>query len=101
MGAVTRRDLARAMKEATGGTIEDNDYWIETFLDLLGTKVAKEGRVELRGFGSFKKSTIKAHTTVNPRAKRKRKIKVEKSYTVDFRASRLLKEQLRKNSESE
>ena len=95
MGAVTRRDLARAMKEAVGGTIEDNDHWIETFLELLGSKVAEEGRVELRGFGSFRKSSIKAHTTVNPRTKSKRKVKVDKSYTVDFRASRVLKNRLR------
>lgn len=100
MSTVTRRDLARALKETYGGTISGNDAWIQAFVDVLSQKISEEGRVEIRGFGSFNLNTIKAHTTVNPGVKPKkdghlRKLKVPESYTVDFRPSGSYKERLK------
>lgn len=100
MSTVTRRDLATALKEEYGGTIQDNDLWIQALVDIISRKVSEEGRVEIRGFGSFNLGTIKAHTTVNPSvpvkegAKPKR-VKVPESYTVDFRTSPNLKKRLK------
>lgn len=98
----TRRDLARALKEQYGGSISGHDEWIKAFIDVLATSISEKGRVELRGFGAFSLSTIKAHTTVDPSVevaegeKRKRK-KVPMSYSVDFRPSKLYKERLKKD----
>ncbi len=97
--AVTRRDLARALKEEHGGTIEANDRWIQAFLDVLSTQISEHERVEIRGFGAFKLSSIKAHVTVNPFAKGKKraKLKVPKTYTVDFKPSKAYRERLKKD----
>ena len=61
METVTRRDLAEALKEEYGGTIEAHDSWIIAFVDLVSRKIAEKGRVEIRGFGSFNLSTIKTY----------------------------------------
>ena len=95
MATVTRRDLARALKEATGGTITDNDAWIVSFIDILSQKISQEGRVEIRGFGAFSLNTISAHSTVDPNTNEKREI--PETYTVDFRPSRLYKERIKKD----
>ena len=100
METVTRRDLAEALKEEYGGTIEAHDSWIIAFVDLVSRKIAEKGRVEIRGFGSFNLSTIRAHTTVNPsveveEGQKRKKMRVPESYTVDFRTSKTLKELLR------
>ena len=100
MATVTRRDLARALKEEHGGSITDHDRWIQAFVDVLSRKVSEEGRVEIRGFGAFSLNTIKAHTTVRPAAKvkagtKRRKVKVAETYTVDFRPSKLYKRRLK------
>lgn len=105
MATVTRRDLARALKEELGGSITDNDRWIQAFVDILSRKVSEVGRVEIRGFGSFSLGTIKAHTTVNPAAKvdagkKRKKVKVAKSYTVDFRPSKLYRQRLKADQAS-
>ncbi len=100
MSTVTRRDLARALKERTGGSISGHDEWIKAFIDILSQKISEAGRVEIRGFGAFNLNTIKAHTTVNPAVKLKngkkhKKTRVPKTYTVDFRPSKLYKERLK------
>ena len=98
MAAVTRRDLARALKEELGGSITDHDRWIQAFVSTLSRKVAESGRVEIRGFGSFKLNTIKAHETVRPAdksKKKKKRVKIPESYTVDFRPSKLYKDQIK------
>jgi nucleoid DNA-binding protein len=100
MKTVTRRELAVALKEEYGGTIQDHDGWILALVDIVSRKIAEHGRVEIRGFGSFNLSTIKAHTTVNPglpvkEGKDRKTMHVPESYTVDFKTSRILKERLR------
>ncbi len=102
MATVTRRDLARALKEKSGGSITEHDRWIQDFVDVLSHQISQSGRVEIRGFGSFSLSTIKAHTTVSPAAKVKKgearpKQSVPEAYTVDFRPSKLFKQQLKQD----
>lgn len=102
MATVTRRDLAKALKEKSGGSITEHDRWIQDFVDVLSHKISQSGRVEIRGFGSFSLSTIKAHTTVSPAAKVKKgearpKQSVPETYTVDFRPSKLYKQRLKQD----
>lgn len=99
LSSVTRRDLARALKEAHGGTIVGHDDWIENFVEILSRKISEEGKVEIRGFGTFELNVIKAHTTVNPGSEPKedgslQKLRVPESYTVDFRPSGSYKDRL-------
>ena len=91
--STTRRDLARALKERIGGTIEDNDDWISALLDIISDQVAEGERVELRGFGSFESREIRAHETILPETGEK--MKNPKSFTVDFRPAKGFKEKLR------
>lgn len=105
MAAVTRRDLARALKDQHGGSIAEHDQWIQSFVDVLSQKISEVGRVEIRGFGAFSLNTIKEHTTVDPstrpaKGKKRKKIKVPKSYTVDFRPSKLYRQRLKTDQTS-
>lgn len=91
--SLTRRDLARALKEELGGTITANDEWIQSLLNIMVKQVAAGERVELRGFGTFESREIKAHKTVVPATGKA--MKNPKSYTVDFRPAKDFKEKLK------
>ena len=98
--SVTRRDLAKALKERHGGTITAHDSWIQDFVQILSEKISEEGRVSIRGFGTFNLNTIKAHTTINPgievpEGKKPKKLKVPETYTVDFTTAKSYKDQLK------
>ncbi|MCA9775174.1 MAG: HU family DNA-binding protein [Candidatus Eremiobacteraeota bacterium] len=98
--SVTRRDLAKALKDRHGGTITDHDSWIQDFVQILSEKISEEGRVSIRGFGTFNLNTIKAHTTINPgievpEGKKPKRIKVPETYTVDFTTAKSYKERLK------
>ena len=102
MATVTRRDLAKALKEKSGGSITEHDRWIQDFVDVLSHQISQSGRVEIRGFGSFSLSTIKAHTTVSPAAKvpkgeARPKQSIPETYSVDFRPSKLYKQRLKQD----
>ena len=98
--SVTRRDLAIALKERHGGTITAHDSWIQDFVQILSEKISEEGRVSIRGFGTFNLNTIKAHTTINPgvevpKGKKPKKLKVPETYTVDFTTAKSYKDRLK------
>ena len=98
--SVTRRDLAKALKDRHGGTITAHDSWIQDFVQILSEKISEEGRVSIRGFGTFNLNTIKAHTTINPgievpEGKKPKRIKVPETYTVDFTTAKSYKERLK------
>ena len=91
--SLTRRDLARALKERLGGTIQDNDFWLSELFDVVRESVAKGKRIELRGFGTFESREIASHKTKNPVTGKA--MTVPKSYTVDFRPAQGFKEKLK------
>lgn len=93
----TRRDLAEALKERAGGTIQSHNLWIKELLQVIQEKVADGERVELRGFGSFEAREIAGHKTTNPVTGKP--MKNPKSYTVDFRPAQDFKELLREKGE--
>ena len=95
MAAVTRRDLARALKEELGGSITDHDRWIQAFVSNLSRKISESGRVDLRGIRNIKLNTIKAHETVRPadksKKKKKQRVKIPETSTYDYRPSKTYK----------
>ena len=65
MQKLKKNDLiARASKEIAGVTYAQAKPLVNRFLELLMEQVAKEDRVELRGFGTFKATTLPAHLSV-------------------------------------
>ncbi len=94
--SVSRADLVRALAERMGETQKDTEKRVVAFLDILSQAIAGKGRVELRGFGAFEVREIKAHTTVLPATGEKHRVK--KSYTVDFKASKNLKSNVREQT---
>lgn len=93
--SATRRDLARALKERGGGSIEVNDQWISLLLEIMADTICSQGRIELRGFGAFEARSIKPQTTVHPVSGET--VHHSTSYTVDFKPSIALKEKLRQS----
>ncbi|MFA5504053.1 MAG: HU family DNA-binding protein [Vulcanimicrobiota bacterium] len=91
--SVTRRDLARTLKERLGSTIGANEDWIAALLEVISDQVAAGERIELRGFGTFESREIQAHKTTNPVTGEA--MKNPKSYTVDFRPAQAFKEKLK------
>lgn len=96
---ITRRDLAKALKERVGETIQDHEKTISNLLEIISEEVAAGKRVQLRRFGTFESRQIKAHKTINPVTTKK--MKIPKSYTVDFRPSEALKKTLREQNSDE
>ena len=96
---VTRRDLAETLKERVGGTIQGHEKTILNLLEIISEEVAAGKRVQLRRFGTFESREIRAHKTINPVTTKK--MKIQKSYTVDFRPSEALKKKLKKQNSDE
>lgn len=96
----TRRALAEALKDRYGGTITAHDTWIKRFIEVLSDEISVEGRVSIRGFGTFNLNTIKAHTTINPgvevpEGKKPKRIKVPETYRVDFTTAKSYRDRLK------
>ena len=101
-GTVTKRDLVEALQEKYGGSLADNERWVNFLFETLKDQLSDMGRAEIRGFGVFNVNTIKSHTTVNLKHKNKKskkykKLKVPETYTVDFRTSKKYRERLKKD----
>lgn len=69
---------------------------VTAFLDGLEDGLCKDGKVILRGFGTFEKTERSARTCRNPRTGEI--INVDKSFSVAFRPAKQLKEQVSDSS---
>jgi nucleoid DNA-binding protein len=94
--SATRADIVRALAEQMGETQRSTERRVLAMLEILTEALLSEGRVELRGFGSFEVREIKAHSTVLPATGET--LRVKKSYTVDFKPSKKLKTSLRERA---
>lgn len=91
--SVTRADIVRALAARMGETQRSTEQRVVALLETLSEALLADGRVELRGFGAFEVREIKAHSTVLPATGEKHKVK--KSYTVDFKPGKKLKNAIR------
>ena len=51
---MNRSDLIRLFQEKTGLDNSDSDWFVRQFFQVLSEGLARDGRVELRGFGVFR-----------------------------------------------
>ena len=63
-----RSELVKKLSEETSGLSErDIDAIVSVFFDQIVSRLAQDGRVELRGFGAFSTRSRTARTGRNPR----------------------------------
>ena len=59
-GTVTKRELVEALQEKYGGSLADNERWVNFLFETLKDQLSDMGRAEIRGFGVFNVNTIKS-----------------------------------------
>ena len=64
---MTRRELIAAVAAAEGLTLRDSAVCVNTLFDSMADTLAKGGRVEIRGFGSFKVKAYRSYQGRNPK----------------------------------
>jgi len=64
---MNRSDLINALKEKTGLSRKDAGRAIDTFFGSINDTLSKNGRVEIRGFGSFIIKDYKPYAGRNPK----------------------------------
>jgi len=77
-------------------TASDVELAVKTILDSIANKLAKGGRVEIRGFGSFGIHTRPPRLGRNP--KTGEKVQVPEKAALNFRAGVELRERVNKES---
>lgn len=65
---------------------------IDVFVDDISKELSDKGRITIKGFGTFRKTTVKAHEGVNIKTGKKQKVK--QTLRVSFKASPKMKKQL-------
>ncbi len=71
---------------------EDVERALDTFFDEIAARLAKGGRVELRGFGAFSVKNRPARTGRNPRTGES--VEVEEKWVPFFKTGKELRERL-------
>ena len=67
-------------------TSSDTQLAVDTLLDAIGQTLATDGRIEIRGFGSFSVNYRAARLSRNP--KTGERVKVSPKYVPHFRAGK-------------
>ena len=64
---MNERELTRAFAKEFGITIRDAEVCVNTLFNSIADTLAKGGRVEIRGFGSFKVKEYEPYSGRNPK----------------------------------
>jgi DNA-binding protein HU-beta len=86
---VTQRDFINRIAKSTGIPKLHVDRVLDLFLRELTKELAREGRVYIRNFGTFRTVKLKARVGRNPRTGRR--IRIRASRHVRFRAGKRLR----------
>ncbi len=89
---MTQRDFVNRIADRTGIPKVKVDRVLDLFLRELTTELAREGRVLLRNFGTFRTVKLKARTGRNPRTGRP--VPIPASRHVRFRAGKRMRDTL-------
>ena len=87
---MNRSDLINELKDKTALSRKDSEKFVETFFSSISETLAKNERVEIRGFGSFTVKNYKPYVGRNP--KTGMKIKVSSKKLPFFKVGKELKE---------
>ena len=64
---MNKRELTEAFAKEFGITLRDAEVCINTLFNSIADTLAKGGRVEIRGFGSFKVKEYEPYSGRNPK----------------------------------
>lgn len=89
---MNKSELVKSLSEQANISIDEAILVVNTFVDSMKETLLQGGRVEVRGFGSFKVKEYEGYSGRNPRTGEK--VVVEPKRLPFFRAGKELKEYL-------
>ena len=91
---MNKRELTRAFAEEFGITIRDAEVCVNTLFNSIADTLAKGGRIEISGFGSFKVKEYEPYSGRNP--KTGDPIQVRSKKLPYFKLSSMMRERINK-----
>lgn len=91
---MNKTELVAAIAKKTELTKKEAEKALKAFTDIVAEELAKGGKVQLVGFGTFEVSERAEREGINPRTKET--ITIPASKTPKFKAGKSLKEQINK-----
>jgi integration host factor subunit beta len=91
---VNKKELIEAFAKEIGLTLRDSAVCVNTLFDSMADTLAKGGRVEIRGFGSFKVKEYEPYPGRNP--KTGESIQVRGKKLPYFRLGSIMRERINK-----
>ena len=89
---MNKSELVKALADQANISLDEATLVVNTFVDSMKDSLLEGGRVEIRGFGSFKVKEYGSYAGRNPRTGEK--VAVEPKRPPFFRAGKELKEYL-------
>ena len=89
---MNKSELVKALADQANISLDEATLVVNTFVDTMKDSLLEGGRVEIRGFGSFKVKEYGSYAGRNPRTGEK--VAVEPKRLPFFRAGKELKEYL-------
>ena len=89
---MNKSELVKALADQANISLDEATLVVNTFVDSMKGSLLEGGRVEIRGFGSFKVKEYGSYAGRNPRTGEK--VAVEPKRLPFFRAGKELKEYL-------
>ena len=89
---MNKSELVKALADQANISLDEATLVVNTFVDSMMDSLLEGGRVEIRGFGSFKVKEYGSYAGRNPRTGEK--VAVEPKRLPFFRAGKELKEYL-------
>ena len=93
---MNKRELIEAFSKVFGITIRDAEVCVNTLFNGIADTLAKGGRVEIRGFGSFKVKEYEPYSGRNP--KTGDPIQVRSKKLPYFKLSSMMRERINKKT---
>ena len=91
---MNKRELIEAFAKEIGVTLRDAEACVNTLFSSMADTLAKGGRVEIRGFGSFKVKEYEPYSGRNP--KTGESIRVSKKKLPYFKLSSMMRKRMNK-----
>lgn len=89
---MNRKELVTEIASRSQLTQKDVDKVLANFFDIVGDTLAKQGKIQLVGFGAFEVRERSARTGKNPRTGES--VEIAAGKTPVFRAGKALKEKV-------
>ncbi len=90
---MTRRELISTLASKQGTSKRQAEEWLDSFVNIVSSEVAKGNKVSITGFGVFDLGSRAARRGVDPRSGEE--IQIPKLKMPRFRAGKRLKELVR------